>query len=167
MGIPILKIWNKITNQYESILAIKGDKGDTPQKGVDYYTDSDIQETVNIVKEQIPIGTDYILETGTTNGWKWEKWNSGKYICYGIFTDTCTHYTIVTPFYGFYSTNFPYPITFPEAPIVLFNCKIGNGFGMPAGDVMRSTTAARCYALSTAKDTVTCVWEMYVVGRWK
>lgn len=113
------------------------------------------------------LGADYILEAGTKNGWKWEKWNSGKYICYGIFTDTCSHYTIVTPFYGYYSTNFPYPITFPEPPIVLFNCKIGNGFGMPAGDVMRSSSAVRCYALSTARDIVTCVWEIYVVGRWK
>ena len=141
-----------------------GADGKTPVKGTDYWTAADKAEMVSELNGEF---ADYIIERGTTNGWDWEKWNSGKYTCNAIFTDTCTHYTIVTPFYGFYSTNFPYPITFPTAPIVLFNCKIGNGFGMPAGDVMRSTTACRCYALSTAKDTVTCVWEIYVIGRWK
>ena len=113
------------------------------------------------------LGADYVVERGVTNGWNWEKWDSGKYICWGIFQDTRAHYTLVNGFYGYYSSDFKYPITFPEPPIIHFNCKVGSGFAAPAGDVARSSSTARCYALSTASGEVACVWEMYVVGRWK
>lgn len=113
------------------------------------------------------LGADYILESGTSNGWRYEKWNSGKYICWGTFSDTRSSYTTVNGFYGYYSSDFRYPITFPEPPIIHFNCKIGSGFGAPAGDVLRSSSVARCYALGTASGEVACVWEIYVVGRWK
>lgn len=113
------------------------------------------------------LGADYILESGALKGWRYEKWNSGKYICWGTFQDTRTHYTTVNGFYGYYSSDFPYPITFPEPPIIHFNCKVGNGFAAPAGDVLRSSSLARCYALSTASGEVSCAWEMYVVGKWK
>lgn len=83
MGIPILKIWNKLTNQYESVLAIKGEKGDkgdpgyTPQKGVDYWTDADIQSMVadavsgviaqkaTILEATYPVGAVYMSASAT------------------------------------------------------------------------------------------------------
>ena len=46
----ILKIKNSITGEWETIQAIKGDKGDrgipgkTPVKYVDYFTDKEIEE---------------------------------------------------------------------------------------------------------------------------
>jgi hypothetical protein len=67
MGIPILKIWNKAKQQYESILAIKGDKGDTPQKGVDYFTDADKQELVNDVITSISNDSNVVVYTSPTN----------------------------------------------------------------------------------------------------
>lgn len=141
-----------------------GADGYTPVKGTDYWTEADKAEIIKEFTDNCP---DYVVECGTTNGWKWEKWYSGKYICWGIFTDERTHYTTVNGFYGYYSSDFLYPITFPEPPIIHFNCKVGSGFAAPAGDVARSSSTARCYALSTASGTVACVWEMYVVGRWK
>jgi len=142
----------------------QGEPGYTPQRGVDYWTAADQTAILTDLGAKF---ADYVIEAGTTNGWKWEKWNSGKYICWGIFTETQTHYTTVAGFYGYYSSQFNYPIVFPEPPIIHFNCKIGNGFAAPAGDVMRSSSVARCYALSTANGSVYCVWELYVVGRWK
>ena len=141
-----------------------GKDGYTPQRGKDYWTDADKQEMIAALNGNF---ADYVIEAGVTGGWNWEKWNSGKYICWGTFRDTRTHYTMVNGFYGYYSSDFKYPITFPTAPIIHFNCKVGSGFAAPAGDVAMSTVQARCYALSTASGEVACAWEMYVVGRWK
>lgn len=141
-----------------------GNDGYSPVRGKDYWTDADKAEMIAELNKNF---ADYVIEAGITNGWKWEKWNSGKYICWGLFRDTRTHYTTINGFYGYYSSDFKYPITFPEAPIVHFNCKVGSGFAVPAGDVAMSTIQARCYALSTASGQVACSWELYVVGRWK
>lgn len=70
MGIPRLKIWNKSKNQYESVLAIKGKDGYTPQKGVDYWTYTDIQEMVDDVKSQITIPS--------LDGYATEQWVKDK-----------------------------------------------------------------------------------------
>lgn len=63
MGIPILKIWNKAKNQYESIPAIQGE---TPQKGVDYYTEADKQEMVNDVITSISNNSNVVVYTSPT-----------------------------------------------------------------------------------------------------
>ena len=55
MSIPILKIWNEETQQYEGVPAIRGEDGKqgergadgyTPVRGVDYWTDTDVAEIV-------------------------------------------------------------------------------------------------------------------------
>ena len=37
-------------------------------------TKTDVVSAINEVNEK---AADYIIDTGTTNGWKWRKWNSG------------------------------------------------------------------------------------------
>lgn len=110
---------------------------------------------------------DYIIETGTASGWEYEKWREGKYVCRRVFTETLEHYTTVGNFYGYVSSLIPYPITFIEIPILRYNAKVGNGFAIPAGDVVINKSHCRCYALSTAKDSQPCYFEIEVVGRWK
>ena len=48
MSVPILKIYNESTQRYEGIPAIKGEKGDAPVKGVEYWTEEDIQSMKQI-----------------------------------------------------------------------------------------------------------------------
>lgn len=109
---------------------------------------------------------DYIIEVGTTNGWTWEKWNSGKYVCRGIFYESRTNYITINNFYGYHSNDFPYPFEFINTPTVIFNCRLGTGFSIPAGDVQQSKTHARCYGLGTDSGTVDCVWEIVAIGKW-
>lgn len=52
MNVPILKVWNEETKQYEGVPAIRGDK---PVKGVDYWTDADKQEMVADVIAALPV----------------------------------------------------------------------------------------------------------------
>lgn len=45
---------------------------------------------------------DYVIERGTDGIWMWEKWNSGKAVCYGSYEDA----TITTGYISFaYPTN--------------------------------------------------------------
>ena len=101
------------------------------------------------------------------DGWTRELWNSGKYICYGTFKETCTNYTEVNGFYGYHSSDLTYPAAFNEVPMVLYSCKVGSGFSMPSGDVSGTRFFARCYALSTASGEVECTWSIYAIGKWK
>lgn len=47
----VLRIRNSETGEWQEIAAIKGDKGDTPVKGVDYFTDEDIEYIANKLPE--------------------------------------------------------------------------------------------------------------------
>lgn len=117
--------------------------------------------------DETQLPADYIVETGTASGWTYEKWLSGKYVCRTVKTETLSHYTTVGSFYGYVSSLIAYPISFPEIPIVHYNCKIGNGFAIPGGDVTVNKNSCRCYSLSTASGEVSCYWEIEVTGRWK
>lgn len=57
MDISILNVWNETTQQYEGVPAIKGD---TPLKGVDYWTDDDKKEIQSYI--DVKLG---VIENGT------------------------------------------------------------------------------------------------------
>jgi len=66
MNVPILRIWNEETQQYEGVPAIRGEPGATPVKGTDYWTDADKQEIIEQLKDE---GTqDIDVATDTQNG---------------------------------------------------------------------------------------------------
>ena len=135
-----------------------------------YLSINSLTHLINLIKQKYALIThshtptdlgisDYIIESGTSGNWTYEKWYSGKYVCRGVFKETLTHYTVVGPFYGFVSSLISYPITFPTTPVLYYNAKVGNGFAIPGGDVTVGTSTCRCYALSTAKDECPCTWE--------
>ena len=39
----------------EWLASLKGEKGDKPQKGVDYYTEADTEELINRIMDRLPI----------------------------------------------------------------------------------------------------------------
>lgn len=49
-----IKYFNKETNQWEYADIAIGGKGDTPVKGVDYFTDNDKAEMIQSVLAQLP-----------------------------------------------------------------------------------------------------------------
>ena len=120
-----------------------------------------------MIHNSFSLPADYICEVGTASGWNYEKWLSGKYVCRRVYQETLTHYTTVGSFYGYVTSAIPYPITFPDIPLLYYNCKVINGFAIPAGDVTIGTKSCRCYALSTASGQGETYWEIEVIGKWK
>lgn len=111
---------------------------------------------------------DYIIEVGTSSGWYFQKWNSGKYEAQCVVRETLNYYTITNGFYGYHSSRINYPITFKEVPVLLYNAKVASGFAIPGGDVQCNSGYCMLYALSTySQENADCVWEVEVKGRWK
>lgn len=117
-------------------------------------------------KTMMPV--DYIIETGTSKDWDYEKWLSGKYVCRKVHKENLDYYTLTNGFYGYHSSSIAYPITFSETPVMMYNCKVGSGFAIPGGDVQTGLSSCMCYALSTySQANAPCAWEIEVTGKWK
>lgn len=118
--------------------------------------------------DQTQLPADYIIERGITDGWEWEKWLSGKYVCYKIYSEILNYYTQVPPFYGYVTSIIKYPIVFVEQPIVRYNARVASGFAIPGGDVAGTQSYFRGYALSTyTQPDANCTFEIEVIGKWK
>ena len=68
------------------------------------------------------LGIDYIEQSGTSGIWRYQRWKSGKYECWGRFATASTNYNhqyggLYYPGYSFKSPNFP--ITFSDVPVVI------------------------------------------------
>jgi hypothetical protein len=154
------RITLKDTDTEYIVDVMDGVNGHTPEKGVDYFTEDDIAMIL------AKFG-DYIIECGSEDGWEWEKWNSGKLVCRGKFTEKITHYTTVNSFYGYHSAEYTYPVAFIDIPMMHYNCRVGTGFSISAGDVSHKKEYAKCYALSNASGEKDCVWIIEATGKWK
>ena len=118
--------------------------------------------------DETQLPADYIIESGEINGWRYQKWLNGRYDCQKIYSENLDYYTITNGFYGYHSSRINYPIQFIEVPTVLYNAKVASGFAIPGGDVQSNSSYCMLYALSTySQPNAACIWEIYVVGRWK
>lgn len=112
----------------------------------------------------VPLGyppADFILETGTTGIWTWEKWFSGKAECWTTSTQSGS-WTCSSSLVGWYrdTSNWPttlgLPFTFVKKPIVKVNLQSADGV---YNVIERSTTTAALFFLVTlqthAAETIT------------
>lgn len=126
--------------------------------------DSSVNSVVYL--QEIEPQTDYIVQNGTSGIWTWEKWNSGKAVCWGIFdvyyqdvnklTTTVDFpfeiigdiYAQVTKIAGAGAYNTLYATTCYEATstqIIIALCNSGERFG----------------------ESDTLKLSVYVIGKWK
>lgn len=70
------------------------------------------------------LGIDYVVQSGRSGIWRYQRWKSGKCECWGNWTAPKTNYTT-----AWYNTWYPgyqfvvpdWPIVFSEAPVVTMN----------------------------------------------
>ncbi len=113
---------------------------------------------------------DYVIAQGTSGIWKYRKWNSGVYECFGTQTESIA-VNISSPGYGGYRTNAlsipAFPITFAVAPTV--TATVGSGSqGSWVNNVQPTTTGGSYYlssggSLSASNRNI----QFQVMGRWK
>lgn len=113
---------------------------------------------------------DYVIEQGTSGIWRYRKWNSGVYECFGTQTASIA-VTTSSPGYGGYRSgalSIPtFPITFATTPTV--TATIGSGSqGCWVNNVQPTTTGGSYYLSSGASSAATNrSIQFQVMGRWK
>lgn len=114
---------------------------------------------------------DYIIETGETDGWHWEKWNSGKAEAWA----TKTHSVTINENYGngWYSSeqhdDIPSGIFTSMEAVTLSGYGSGAGFGIEYGGG-QTTTRTCSYWLMRVEGSAqpsTAYISIMAKGRWK
>jgi hypothetical protein len=115
------------------------------------------------------LGVDYIVEHGASGIWTWEKWNSGKYVCFGNI-DMSANAGTTDVFDGTASyKNVTFPFLFTELPIVnLTNNSTSDkeSYGLVTCSVRNATTSGFA-AQQNARGGLDMYISAYVIGKWK
>ena len=123
---------------------------------------------------------DYVTAQGTSGGWYWQKWNSGKAECWRTLAATApatktwggVYYSVIR------ESDLPFPFTFAEVPSVHVQLAAGwsdawltaSGYGDSGEGDVPTAQRTGMYSLTrgTAKSSQTGVrLHYYAVGRWK
>lgn len=122
---------------------------------------------------QLSPDMDIVIERGTSGIWTYEKWNSGKAVCWGTKTGNLSRISTYFNFhlYAFTDVAFP-PNLFIKPPIVLPKMRIGTSGGGTIdirynGDVTITKDKMNVYGISETNATQACRADIYAIGRWK
>lgn len=105
---------------------------------------------------------DYIVESDTSGIWTYEKWASGKAVCWGTYTGDITPYAD----YNYLIPALTYPFTFIDSPIDNVSVKAGNGNGYETRSY-GYTDHFECVITSNLNTTINITARIYVIGKWK
>lgn len=111
---------------------------------------------------------DYPIEIGTDGIWTYEKWASGKAVCYGSVTETNVAMTSAEG-YGYYcpAKSYSYPTgLFIEDP-VLSPIPQGQSRLVSFGLSVNNKNTFAGYYWCTISVTMTVYCHFYAVGKWK
>ena len=121
-------------------------------------------------RERVQTFADYVIEQGTSGIWRYRKWNSGVYECFGTQTGSIAVTTASAGYGGYRSGQLSiptFPITFTATPTV--TATVGSGSqGAWVNNVQPSTTGGFYYLSSGASLSATNrSIQFQVMGRWK
>lgn len=118
---------------------------------------------------------DNLIEEGTSNGWFYRKWSSGRAECSKLLT----HKTALSTgwgslYHGTATSRQTYPFTFAEKPTEMVSLTAGSYqailFPEKDGNGVNGVSASACYNMcrpSSITSSVEFYISFYVVGRWK
>lgn len=125
---------------------------------------------VLLIEKSINYIADYIEEEGTDGIWRFEKWNSGKYVCYLIDVLNLNSGALSGGVYGYEGL---VVISAPIAllnPVEVFDVSAYRGSG--TGVVTRtyktvSNHIIQFYVAGNQNTTTVVVTSLYIIGKWK
>lgn len=116
---------------------------------------------------------DYIVEQGTSGIWTYEKWNSGKAVCWGTKTGNLSRISTYFNFHLYAFTDVAFPSSlFIEPPKAFPKMRIGTSGGGTIdirynGDATITKDKMNVYGISETNATQACRADIYAIGRWK
>ncbi len=143
-------------------------------------TATDVQAAIDEELDKIDIlSTDFIVEQGTDGIWAYEKWNSGKAVCWGTTSPSQT--SVSSQWGGLYAsgssstgnTLFPTGL-FIEKPILLpsiystnYGCFIDEGETTLSNNLTKDQTGDIGLLRGTVASSLTISFGFYAIGKWK
>lgn len=129
----------------------------------------------NAEYNELKTKVDSLIEEGTSNGWFYRKWSSGRAECWKLLTHTTTITTGWGALYhGTATTRQTYPFTFAEKPTEIVSLTAGSYqailFPEKEGNGVNGVSASACYNVcrpSSITSSMEFYISFYVVGRWK
>ena len=110
---------------------------------------------------------DYIVERGTSGIWTYEKWNSGKSVCWGQATSGGTPNSATEGNLYFSSWIVPFPENlFIDTPTVVATVK-GNWIGGVLSGNNLSKTQWHGYTWAATNNVASLIPHIQAVGKWK
>jgi hypothetical protein len=111
---------------------------------------------------------DYVVARGTERIWTWEKWASGKAMCWGCTAEKTVTFSGDGPVYGsniVYAAT--YPFNFTRVDSVDVNIVSDSGCVVPAVRVAEQSISMSAIRLFGGKESVQGYYSIAVTGRWK
>lgn len=119
------------------------------------------------------IAQDYIVESGKSGIWTYEKWASGKALCWGVYT----HNTSVNSLWqnGVYTgdnstSRINYPFTFIEKPVETTTLMTGDYATWQYNKAVNGASATGDYNVArfgAVSSRETFYFNFYILGRWR
>lgn len=125
-----------------------------------------LKDVLNRLKNEV----DYVIESGSVTigdcPWKWEKWKSGKAVCWCIKQVGATNNGGSVSGFYYRIVSYKYPTgLFVEAPTCVVNAKWGTG---TSWGNMRDIGAEDFSAIYFSNQEIGALcFHMYATGRWK
>lgn len=122
------------------------------------------------VVERLGNTTDWVVEQGTSSGWRYRKWNSGVYECSQQHHGSIA-VNIASAGYGGYRSSelsIPtFPITFTGVPTLIATMGTGSQ-GTYVNNVQPTRTGGIFYlACAQSQSAYDRYIHFYAIGRWK
>lgn len=108
------------------------------------------------------LGLEYVTAQGTSGIWRYRRWKSGTFECWGRYRQQSASPTIEETDFGQFSTSFP--ITFTESPVIEVSARQDGNVHIYVSYVENSTTKAEWY-VGGMFDTVDLECNIYAIGR--
>lgn len=107
------------------------------------------------------LGVDYIVSQGTSGNWRYRRWKSGTYECWGTYTQQSASPNVDNS-YGVFSMG--YPVTFAEPPCVFVSARQDGRVQAHVCYVEHNTSNAQWYLGGmTSNQDLEC--KLYAIGR--
>ena len=134
---------------------------------LNYPTKDELADELDPIQQSITdMSVDYIVERGTTDIWTWEKWASGKAVCWAN-VDMSIGATNVYDGTSSYK-EITYPFAFTEYPIVNLNsCSLADkaSYGVITCSA-RNADKSGFALLQNCSNNLNVYVSVYVTGKW-
>ena len=105
---------------------------------------------------------DYVVDSGSANGWSYRKWSSGIAECWGMFSHTAASNDFV-------SFSKDYPFIFSEPPCVTVSGGANGGWIKAVGPYNNTFSTSGCGITykNGSTDNIESDLNIHAFGRWK